>query len=62
MGDHLDVLGHFEDDSGSPILQAKEPAHADWLSSGSGFDRDRFAALTSAIAEGMLGTTRAPGK
>jgi triacylglycerol lipase len=55
MGDHLDVLGHFEDPSDTPPSKSEEPRHADWLSSGSGFDRERFASLTSAIADGMLG-------
>ncbi|HEX3343260.1 MAG TPA: hypothetical protein VHS09_01755 [Polyangiaceae bacterium] len=56
--DHLDVLGHFD---GGKVKkgaggEAKkgEPAHVDWLHSGAKFDRDRFDAMTRAIAEGML--------
>jgi hypothetical protein len=46
-GDHLDVLGHFRDD-GSPAL------HMDWMSSGSGFTRERFRGLLDAIVEFQL--------
>jgi len=46
-GDHLDVLGHFHDDQ-------KPRLHADWLSSGSGFSRVRFAALMDALARFLL--------
>lgn len=42
-GDHLDVLGHFRDAEASP-------PHVDWLSTGSGFDRQRFEALWSDVA------------
>jgi triacylglycerol lipase len=63
--DHLDVLGHFD---GSPpglrFLRPRTPPgeapHVDWLSSGSGFDRARFASLMDAIAAGMLESVRAP--
>ena len=44
--DHLDVLGHFKDDSGGE--------HSDWMRSGAGFTRARFRELTTAIAHGML--------
>lgn len=37
-GDHLDVVGHFGDVS-------HVPPHYDWLATGTGFDRARFAAL-----------------
>jgi hypothetical protein len=54
--DHLDVLGHF---AGAKSVRptagaAAEAAHVDWLRSGAGFDEARFAALTAAIAEGVL--------
>ncbi len=49
--DHLDVLGHFQDDRGSE--------HRDWMRSGAGFNRGRFRELTVAIARGML-EARAP--
>jgi triacylglycerol lipase len=51
LGDHLDVLGHYNDET-----TEKDPAlqHHDWLTSGSGFDDTHFAALMDAIASGML--------
>lgn len=51
LADHLDVLGHYRDDS-----EELEPSlrHHDWLTSGSSFDDAHFAALMNAIAEGML--------
>ena len=51
QADHLDVLGHFD---GGRATRDGEPAHVDWLHSGAKFDRDRFQAMTRAIAEGML--------
>lgn len=47
LGDHLDVVGHFSSASG-------DEAHVDWLSSGAGFNRDRFDALVDAVVEGMI--------
>jgi hypothetical protein len=41
--DHLDVLGHFDDGS-------QRPPHVDWLSRGSGFDRDQFDRLWDSVA------------
>ncbi|HUS28514.1 MAG TPA: hypothetical protein VMZ53_08395 [Kofleriaceae bacterium] len=41
--DHLDVLGHFEDEDA-------KPPHVDWLNSGSGFDRPQFEALWTSVA------------
>ena len=35
-----------------------EPVHVDWLASGAHFDRARFAAMTSALADGMLGAAK----
>ncbi len=43
-GDHLDVIGHFND-------PASDPPHFDWLTTGSGFDRARF----EAVWDGVLG-------
>jgi hypothetical protein len=37
--DHLDVMGYFDD-----------PPHADWLATGTGFNRERFHALWGAVA------------
>jgi pimeloyl-ACP methyl ester carboxylesterase len=43
LGDHLDVIGHFD----GPDLT---PPHVDWLASGSRFDRAQFSALWTAVA------------
>jgi len=53
LADHLDVLGHFRDDR-DPDTVAPELRHCDWLTSGSQFDRARFAGLMDAIANGMI--------
>jgi hypothetical protein len=58
LADHLDVLGHF--DGGK--RPAGEPAHVDWLCSGSGFDRERFLAMTRAVADGMLAVRAGAGR
>lgn len=42
-GDHLDVLGHFDDPD-------QQPPHIDWLITGSGFDRPQFEALWTEVA------------
>lgn len=44
QGDHLDVIGYFDD----------PPEHRDWLTSGSGFDRTRFAHMMDAVVDGMV--------
>jgi len=51
-GDHLDVLGHFRDEERS------DPPHVDWMTSGSGFNRNDFRALVSAMVKGMLNEPR----
>jgi len=43
-GDHLDVVGHFDD----------PPRHHDWLCSGSRFDQACFDEMMRRIVEGML--------
>ncbi len=48
--DHLDILGHFRDD-GSPT------EHMDWMSSGSGFTRERFRGVLDAIVEFQLASS-----
>ena len=53
--DHLDVLGHFD---GGKSGARDDPPHVDWLCSGAHFDRERFAAMTKALAEGMLSATK----
>jgi hypothetical protein len=47
-GDHLDVIGHFGDTSTTP-------PHVDWLVTGSGFDRARFEATWTAVADYLTG-------
>ncbi len=53
LADHLDVLGHFRDDR-DPETVEPELRHCDWLTSGSHFDRTRFAGLMDVIANGMI--------
>jgi len=50
-GDHHDVIGNFGD-------ARHDPPHYDWLASGSGFNRRRFEALWTAVAQyiGRVGT------
>jgi hypothetical protein len=55
--DHLDVLGHFDGGAIDPRAP-DEPPHVDWLHSGAGFDRERFDAMTRAIARGMREAAR----
>jgi triacylglycerol lipase len=45
--DHLDVIGHFHDDS-------VQPAHVDWLTTGSGFDAAQFEMVWSRVLDYML--------
>lgn len=49
-GDHLDVIGHFNDPT-------TDPPHFDWLTTGSGFDRARFEAVWNGVLDFLL----APG-
>jgi hypothetical protein len=53
-GDHLDVIGHFGD-------RDAVPPHFDWLVTGSGFDRVRFVATWSAVADYLTGARPASG-
>ena len=53
QADHLDVIGHFND----PAVQ---PPHFDWLTTGSGFRRQRFEALWDGVVDSILGNVRAP--
>jgi triacylglycerol lipase len=54
LGDHLDVLGHYRDQTPEERLELR---HHDWLSSGSRFDDASFEALMDAVAKGMLEST-----
>lgn len=51
--DHLDAIGHFD----QPVHQ---PAHVDWLISGSGFRRPQFEKLWKDVADFLL-EEKAPG-
>jgi len=61
--DHLDVLGHFQATQAArseAVTEAgePEPPNVDWLCSGSRFDEEKFAALTDAVARGLLSSSR----
>lgn len=43
-GDHLDVIGHFDDPD-------RQPPHTDWLDTGSSFDRAQFEALWTNVVQ-----------
>ena len=60
-GDHLDVLGHFRDDSQTARHKTNTdtPPHVDWLHSGSRFDAACFEAMVDAIASGLASSARA---
>lgn len=49
-GDHLDIVGHFQDDE-------KPATHVDWLWSGSSFTRRRFRDAMDAISRFILEDT-----
>jgi hypothetical protein len=51
--DHLDVVGHFDDDA-PHTAGAEQAPHVDWLMSGARFNRSRFGVLLDAIAAFML--------
>jgi triacylglycerol esterase/lipase EstA (alpha/beta hydrolase family) len=53
QADHLDAIGHFND-------PAAHPPHFDWLTTGSGFGRQRFEALWERVVDSILGNVRAP--
>jgi hypothetical protein len=46
-GDHLDVIGHFDEPE-------TDPPHYDWLTTGSGFDRARFEAVWDGVLDFLL--------
>src|SRR5690606_27443388 len=50
-GDHLDVIGHFDD-------PAHVPPHTDWITTGSGFDRAQFEALWTEVARFVTAAAR----
>jgi triacylglycerol lipase len=53
--DHLDVLGHFADDSDDDGREPGALRHRDWITSGARFSRKRFGALLDALAAFQLG-------
>jgi len=46
-GDHLDVIGHFDDPE-------TKPPHYDWMTTGTGFDRARFEMVWDRVLEFLL--------
>ncbi|HEX4338434.1 MAG TPA: hypothetical protein VH062_21155 [Polyangiaceae bacterium] len=48
-GDHLDVVGHFQDDR-------KPPAHVDWLKSGANYRRREFHQMVDSLCAYLLGS------
>jgi hypothetical protein len=54
LGDHLDVLGHYRDETPEARVEWR---HHDWLTSGSLFDDASFEGLMDAVAAGMLKST-----
>jgi hypothetical protein len=52
--DHLDVLGHFADDSDEEERESGAVRHRDWITSGARFSRKRFNALLDALATFQL--------
>ncbi|HEY5920082.1 MAG TPA: hypothetical protein VIV11_00370 [Kofleriaceae bacterium] len=48
-GDHLDVIGHFDD---------PDHRHTDWINTGSGFDRRQFEALWAQVARFIAASAR----
>jgi hypothetical protein len=50
-GDHLDVIGHFDDPD-------HVPPHRDWITTHSGFDRAQFESLWSTVASYLLAADR----
>jgi triacylglycerol esterase/lipase EstA (alpha/beta hydrolase family) len=53
QADHLDVIGHFYD-------RADPPRHADWLTTGSGFDAEHFEAVWADVVGYVLGRRARP--
>lgn len=49
--DHLDVIGHFAD-------PAARPPHVDWLSTGSRFNRERFAGVWNGVLDFLFDERR----
>jgi triacylglycerol esterase/lipase EstA (alpha/beta hydrolase family) len=45
--DHLDIVGHFRD-------EARRPPHFDWLTTGSGFSRERFERVWTEVLDFLL--------
>jgi hypothetical protein len=54
LGDHLDVLGHYRDDTPEERVELR---HHDWLTSGSRFDDASFESLMDAVVTGMVRST-----
>jgi len=59
LGDHLDVLGHYRDDTPEERVELR---HHDWLTSGSRFNDASFEALMDAVVTGMMKSTLRSGE
>jgi hypothetical protein len=46
-GDHLDLIGHFHDETATT-------EHVDWMTSGANFTRERFASVMDAVVRFQL--------
>lgn len=57
LGDHLDVLGHYRDETPEEHIELR---HHDWLTSGSRFNDASFESLMDAVVTGMM--TSAQGR
>jgi triacylglycerol lipase len=53
--DHLDAIGHFDQ-------PGHQPAHVDWLISGSGFRRTQFERLWRTVVDFLLSEEAPPGR
>jgi hypothetical protein len=51
QADHLDAIGHFND-------PAPQPPHFDWLTTGSGFNRQSFEVVWNRVVDSILADVR----
>jgi len=55
QADHLDVIGHFDD-------ERRRPPHHDWLTTRSGFGYGEFHAVWARVAGAIAASTAGPGQ